>query len=217
MLSSDPALKIMKPKLIGSLRGPISAPIQTSNLLDAIRRLMELLQSAGFAAGDFDAQTLLECDHDQVIQAGRALFAKLVPLTGEYDSGDRAIPNVADIPKGYHTGSSQYLSAESEVESDMSINIERMSLGPAGMASVQQNMDATGSGQLSSYFEAAMKKYEQDRARLDASRPAIPRIPQEVSVPDVEMESVGSHHTRSSHYDMKDLRRPLKANARNLT
>ena len=81
------------------------------------------------------------------------------------------------------------------------------------MASVQQNMDATGSGQLSSYFEAAMKKYEQDRARLDASRSAIPRISQEVSIPDVEMESVGSHHTRSNHYDMEDLRRPLVANA----
>lgn len=76
----------MKPKLIRSLRGPILAPTPTSNLLDAIRRLMELLQSAGFAAGDFDAQTLLECDHDQVIQAGRALFAKLVPLTVEYNS-----------------------------------------------------------------------------------------------------------------------------------
>ena len=63
-----------------------------------------------------------------------------------------------------------------------------------------------------------MKKYEQDRARLDASRLAIPRISQEVSIPDVEMESVGSHHTRSNHYDMEDLgpedlRRPLVANA----
>ena len=27
------------------------------------------------------------------------------------------------------------------------------------------------------------------------------------------MESVGSHHTRSNHYDMEDLRRPLVANA----
>ena len=31
LLSSDPFLKILKPKLLGSLCGPISAPLQTSN------------------------------------------------------------------------------------------------------------------------------------------------------------------------------------------
>ena len=61
--------------LLGSLRGPVSAPVQTSNQLEAIRRLMELLQSAGFAAGAFDAQVLLECDLDRVIEAGRPKIA----------------------------------------------------------------------------------------------------------------------------------------------
>ena len=75
---------------------------------------MELLQNAGFTAGAFDAQVLLECDHDRVIQAGRSLFSKLVPLTGERDTVDQTIQPIADIPKGYHTGSSQYMSAESE-------------------------------------------------------------------------------------------------------
>ena len=99
LLSSDPVLKILKPKLIGSLRGPISAPIPTPNQLEAIRRLMELLQNAGFTAGAFDAQVLLECDHDRVIQAGRSLFSKLVPLTGERDPVDQTIQPIADIPK----------------------------------------------------------------------------------------------------------------------
>ena len=140
---------------------------------------MELLQSAGFTAGAFDAQVLLECDLDRVIQAGRSLFTKLIPLTGECDPVDQATQQIVDIPKGYHTGSSQYMSAESEVESDdSSINIQRMSLGPAGAthirermapiktearsktASATQGMNATGSGQLQSYFDAAMRKYE---------------------------------------------------------
>ena len=70
LLSGDPVLKIIEPKLIGSLQGPVSAPTKTPNQLEAIRRLMNLLKEAGFTAGAFDAQKLLECDHDQVIKAG---------------------------------------------------------------------------------------------------------------------------------------------------
>ena len=81
----------MKPKLIGSLQGPVSAPTETPNQLEAIRRLMKLLKEAGFTAGAFDAQALLECDHDQVIKVGRSLFEKLVPLTGRSVSTDQTI------------------------------------------------------------------------------------------------------------------------------
>ncbi|CAI5729121.1 unnamed protein product [Peronospora effusa] len=103
LLSSDPVLMILKPKLIGSLRRPISAPIPTPNQLEAIRRLMELLQNDGFTTGAFDAKVLLECDHDRVIQEGRSPFSKLVPLTGECDPVDQAIQPIVYIPKGYHT------------------------------------------------------------------------------------------------------------------
>ena len=78
LLIRDPVLKILKPKLIGSLQGPILAPIATSNQLEAIRHLMNLLQEAGFAAGAFDAQILLEFSADQVIQASR-LFSRSWP------------------------------------------------------------------------------------------------------------------------------------------
>ena len=67
---------------------------------------MEILQSAGFAGKAFDAQMLLKCDLDRVM---RSLFTKLIPLTGEYDLADRASQRIADIPKGYHTGSSHYM------------------------------------------------------------------------------------------------------------
>ena len=117
LLSSNPVLNILKPTLIGSLTGPVSAPVTPSNQLEAIRSLMKLLEDAGYIAGSFDAQLLLECHHDKVIRAGKLLFEKLIPLTGECDCEDQAAPPDQSAPRGYHTGPSQYASAESEVES----------------------------------------------------------------------------------------------------
>ena len=233
LLSSDPVLKILKPTLIGSLTGPVSAPVTPSNQLEAIRSLMKLLEDAGYIAGSFDAQLLLECHHDQVIRAGKSLFEKLIPLTGECDCEDQAAPPGQSAPRGYHTGSSQYASAESEVESEDSIPIQRMSLGPSGADLIrerasQKNIQGRStevpaeSGHLQSYFEAAMKKYEEDQrnfARQTARRSRIPAIPQASYVPDVEMESVGSCPGRQiNNYeipdtDLDDLRRPLVAAA----
>ena len=50
-LSSDPVQKTNKPKLTGSLRRPITAPKPTPNVLEALRRLLNLLTEAGFTAG----------------------------------------------------------------------------------------------------------------------------------------------------------------------
>ena len=181
LLSSDPVLKIMKLKLIGSLQGPVSAPSKILSQLEAIRNLMKLLKEAGLIAEAFDAQKLLESDHDQVIKAGQSLFEKLIPLTGRSNSTDQAI---TQITEGYHTGSSQYASAESEADSIDSINIQRMSLGTSGAAFIRerttpintearstdvpttQRVNPIGSGQLHAYFEAAMKKYEEDQQIL---------------------------------------------------
>ena len=111
LLSSDPVLKILKPTLIGSLQGPVSEPVETIDPLETIRRLMKLLKEAEFTAGAFDAQTLLECDNDQVTKARRLLFKKLVPLIDTYRPTERAIMPIANSPKDYRTGSSQYASA----------------------------------------------------------------------------------------------------------
>ena len=69
-MSSYPVLTTINPKLTGSLRGPIPAPKPTFNVLKALRRLFILLTEEGFTAGAFNAQTLLECNHDRVIAAG---------------------------------------------------------------------------------------------------------------------------------------------------
>ena len=58
-LSSGRVLKTIKTKLTGSLRGPITAPKQTPNVLESLRRRINLLMEAVFTAGTFNAQTLL--------------------------------------------------------------------------------------------------------------------------------------------------------------
>ena len=62
----------LKPKLNESLRGPISAPKPTPNVLEALRRIINLLTEAELTVGTFDEQ--IECNHDRVIAAGQSLF-----------------------------------------------------------------------------------------------------------------------------------------------
>ena len=73
---------------------------------------------------------LLECSVDQVLQASRSLYAKLIPLVGNQDTKDQVIKPIGQVIKPIenisgadHTGSSQYASAGSEAESDMSMGI----------------------------------------------------------------------------------------------
>ena len=73
VLSNDPVLKMIKPKLTGSICGPISARRPTPNVLEALRSLIYLLTEAGFTAEPFNAQNLLECNHDRVIATGQSL------------------------------------------------------------------------------------------------------------------------------------------------
>ena len=73
MLSSDPVLQILKPKLVGEIQGPISPPTVTTNLLDGINAIIQLPHDAEYVAEVFDANKLLECDQDQVIHACRSL------------------------------------------------------------------------------------------------------------------------------------------------
>lgn len=124
--------------MIGDLHGPVSASTPVNNKLGAVQGLIQLLTDAGYTPGAFDAQELLDCDLDQVIRATVGLFNTLIPLVGQKNLVDRPITQFTDSPKGYHTGSSHYASAESELCSDESIKIEMISLGPFGMPVLRQ-------------------------------------------------------------------------------
>ena len=172
LLSNDPVLRILDPKLLGELQGPISCAKVATNAVEGISAIIQMLQDAGYVAGAFDANQLLECDQDQVIHACRSLYDMLIPLTGKRESADQAVGTIADVqkghhtgssipltgklvsadqavatiaevPRGYHTGSSQYASAESEMESDDSVGIQRMSLGPSGAALLCDRVEST--------------------------------------------------------------------------
>ena len=54
------------------------------------------------------------------------------------------IEPIGNILEADHTGSSQYASAGSEAESDMSMGIQRMSLGPAGATFLRKSLDQSG-------------------------------------------------------------------------
>ena len=47
--------------------------------------------------GVVDANNLLECKQDQVINPWRSLYEGLISLTGEYKSEDQAGPAIADF------------------------------------------------------------------------------------------------------------------------
>ena len=94
MLSSDPVLKTIKPKLTGSLRGTITEPKSTHNVLEAIQRLFNLLTEAGFTTTTLNAQTLLEYNHDRVIAAGQLLFKAMVPPLRVRDPADNLTPPI---------------------------------------------------------------------------------------------------------------------------
>ena len=78
-------LQILKPKLVRVIQGSISPPTVTTNPLGGINAIVQLLHDAGYAAGVFDANKLLECDQDQVTHACRSLYNKLNPLTGKWE------------------------------------------------------------------------------------------------------------------------------------
>ena len=81
-------LRILKPKLVGGIQGPIPPPAVASNLLDEINGIIRLLHDADFVAGVFDANKMLQCDQNQVTHAYRSLYDKLTPLTGKCDPTD---------------------------------------------------------------------------------------------------------------------------------
>ena len=90
MLSSNPVLKTIKLKMTRSL----PAPKPTTNVLEALRHLINLLTEALFTDGTLNPQTPLECNHDRVIAVGLSLFKTLSPLIVIRDTKDNPTPPI---------------------------------------------------------------------------------------------------------------------------
>ena len=112
--------------------------------------------------------------------AYRLIYDKLIPLTCKCDPTDQADTVIADAPSGYLTGSSQCASAESEIESDDLIDIQRMSLSPSGVAHLRDRLEkikseprstaraegetnSTTQGHLQAYLEEALESFKHEQ------------------------------------------------------
>ena len=148
----------------------------------------------------------------------------LIPLMVKSKVEYQASATIADITKKYHTGLSRYASAESEVDSDASIGIQQMSLGPSGSTHLHERskviraeprsaaIRATGDdaaalqGHLLSYIDNAMEQFEQ-KQRSQVCQSIYPS--QAIKMPraretyflDAEMESVESRQGQSDFGD----------------
>ena len=216
-LSDDPVLKMLRPKLIGSLSGPVSAPGKTTSLIDTVRALTQLLGEAGFTLGDFDADELFDFGQDRITDTTYLLLEKLIPLVGLRETIDK--PRIDDH-KEYLTGSSQYASAESEVMSDESMDMRRMSLGPTGATFLRDQIASIKTeptpviapvitnnmslGQMQKLFTGAMEKFMKEQRQIKSEdrmgRSQNEKTSQDFS--DVEMESVGLRHDQPNEYDL---------------
>ncbi|OWY97158.1 hypothetical protein PHMEG_00032383, partial [Phytophthora megakarya] len=108
-LLQDPVLAIIQVRQIGDLTGAISKPNTSTDRLNAVKILLDLLQEAGLVAGEFDPDALFEMELGAIQATTQDLYESLKILVGEH---------VPTLDLNYQTGSSHYASATSEPDSD---------------------------------------------------------------------------------------------------
>ncbi|GMF38220.1 unnamed protein product [Phytophthora fragariaefolia] len=102
LMHEDPVMKIMRPKLIGVLQGPVKAPREASDMLDAVKILMRMLKDAGIVLGSFDANELFDMEQSTIRETTLNLFARLAPIVGSVVP----VPQEASTPTHSQAGSS---------------------------------------------------------------------------------------------------------------
>ncbi|KAE9098244.1 hypothetical protein PF006_g23395 [Phytophthora fragariae] len=92
-LIEDVGMQILRPKIVGDLRGPVSRPTPGSNKLDASKALLRLLKEADIVAGSFATGALFDLELSEIEHTSQNLFALLKPLVGEdVGSKDDSMP-----------------------------------------------------------------------------------------------------------------------------
>ncbi|OWZ14291.1 LOW QUALITY PROTEIN: hypothetical protein PHMEG_00012253 [Phytophthora megakarya] len=127
-LLEDPVMKIFARQL----RGPTTAPTETSRQLETATQLLHTLKDAKIMPGALSA-IVTTVIHISVT----LLYNKLEPLVGLVALPETIKQTPVRSPE-YQPGSSQYASATSEDGSDSSVDLEHMTLGPSGAAMLQE-------------------------------------------------------------------------------
>ncbi|GMF45463.1 unnamed protein product [Phytophthora fragariaefolia] len=221
-LINDAVKRVLRPKILSELQGPVSPPAAGSNKPSATKTLMRLLKETGIIAESFEAEALFDLKLSEIKQPVHSLFELLAPLVGEPDQAQkqstqskstrstltvaRSTPIVA--PGDQTAASSPYVSATEEVELSDSEEPPRPTLGPAG-ATMLQNLAKPTAGRTTinprDTREAMVNPNRHPPEKLESFfQAAMERFLKEHQVPqtrpkprstgdqDVEMESVWS-------------------------
>ncbi|OWY97090.1 hypothetical protein PHMEG_00032468 [Phytophthora megakarya] len=191
-LLQDPVLAIIHVRQIGDLTGPISKPNTSTDRLNAVRILLDLLQEAGLVAGEFDPDALFEMELGAIQAATQDLYESLKILVGEH---------VQTPDLNYQAGSSYYASATSEPDSDSPRAPPEQR--PAASSRTPQKLDqakerqipggrtipttdSTGaSNKLDEHFQMAMNRFLREQNLVTVQPPPL-------GTQDVDLESVGT-------------------------
>ncbi|KAG6619547.1 reverse transcriptase [Phytophthora cinnamomi] len=155
-LIQDTVMRVLRPKILGELRGPVSLPVPGSNKLTAAKALMHLLKEGGIVAGSFAAEDLFDLELSEIEHTMQSLFTLLTPLVGEakrpQEQSARSKQITTEVvlrpakstpvtPGERTATSSPYVSATEDIESDNSEDSPRMTLGPSGAAMLRDLAD----------------------------------------------------------------------------
>ncbi|KAE9027647.1 hypothetical protein PR001_g11925, partial [Phytophthora rubi] len=230
-IDRDPVLQILRPRHIGTPKGPVAAPTASKNKLDLVKGLLSLLKETDLVASPFDADELFDLDVEVIRSSAKGLFGKLKSLVGEIPTDqDPTVPDPRSSPQigstGYRTAS-PYLSA-AEPGSDSSSETRRMSLGPSGAAMLEARVKEAGPERPKSRSRkqktapidrtANATRTEESTDKLESyfqaamsrflmeqqqasARRTTPVETPNVGSQDVEMESTGSHDPTPSHWE----------------
>ncbi|GMF56493.1 unnamed protein product [Phytophthora fragariaefolia] len=218
-LINDVVMRVLRPKLLGELQGPVSPPAAGSTKLSATKALMRLLKETGIIAESFEAEALFDLKLSEIKQSVQSLFELLAPLVGEPDQAQkqsiqskstrstltvaRSTPIVAP---GDQTAASHLIHASKSCETDRRTNDYKPKRYPEGNG----ELESTSAGEAGIIFQAAMERFLKEQ-----QVPQTRRKPRSTGDQDVEMESVGSpdQPTTAWEYDPDDLDlgRPARA------
>ncbi|OWY96977.1 hypothetical protein PHMEG_00032608, partial [Phytophthora megakarya] len=207
--------------LIGELQGSTMEPAETPRQLEAATQLLRMLKDAGITSGAFNASELFDLKTPVIQHSARVLYEKLEPLVGSVTQPE-TVKLTPTRSLEYQTGSSQYVSATSEAESDSPADLQRMTLGPSGeemLRGPQANnkpdrssheptpmvapiVTSTRPEQMQTFFNAVMSRYLKE-IQTEGLTPMAGR--HTTTNQDVEMESVESHHGSHGEYDPDNL------------
>ncbi|KAE8982052.1 hypothetical protein PF011_g21782 [Phytophthora fragariae] len=177
VLIEDVGMQILRPKIVGDLRGPVSRPTPGSNKLDAAKALLHLLKEAGIVAGSFATGALFDLQLSEIEHTSQNLFSLLKPLVGE-DVGSKdhlkplttksARPTTTPVrstpalnPGDQTAMSSPSVSATEEVDSESADDSPRMTLGPSGAAMLRDRAERTQQATTSSTGSAKIAVADQ--------------------------------------------------------